>query len=420
MAEPTEDIPYEVDDFATPDEEDKTPDPDQAKKSVLEEISKELAKDIAENNSFDVINTPAGATAEQKIAAFDDIAIHKGLALYLKKYKIMIDNKLKELKQMSDTEDDFTKAFDGFGEDPTTVTPPATPPADPAKDDEGDKPKEDEDADKDKPTGDKPDGATESGEKESTPSDSNKPADSEEKPGDGKETQPTAPETPQPLTKDDVQEVVSNLLNTERNSSKELETTANEVLEAYYPDGLSNVLIDEKSGKELRTPADVVEASGGEMSTDEATQWLLNEQFKLDKQVDNIKSQAKDIAETTMNFKRDSVAAVAKYEPLFKAYPHLQQKVFDKLKKQIKVDEKKGVILSSPDVMEHYDDYLEPYQQAFEFGKGKPATNPPPKEEPPKPTAEDRMDEGGDGGQAPVDDPTDFSQQVKKELAKGI
>lgn len=323
---------------------------------------------------------------------------------------------------MADT-DDFDKAFDGFGDDPAPVTPPATPPVDPAKDEPADKPKEDEDGDKDKPTGDKPDGATEPSEEESTPSDSNKPDDSEEKPGDGKETPSDTPkpsENPAPLTKDDVQEVVSNLLNTERTSSKELDTTTNEVLEAYYPDGLSNVLIDEQSGKELRTPQDVVDASGGNMSTDEAAKWLLNEQFKLDKQVDGIKNQAKEIATTTLSFKRDAIAAVQKYEPLFKAYPFLQKKVYDQLMKQVKVDKDKGVVLSAPDVLEHYDFYLEPYQQAFELGKDKPATNPPVKEEPPKPTAEDRMDEGGDGGQTPPDDPTNFTQQVTKELAKGI
>lgn len=100
MAEPTEDIPYEVDDFATPDEDDKRPDPDQDKKSVLVDVSEELERDIALNSSFDVINLPANATPEQKIAAFDDMAIHKGLAIHLKKYKLMIDNKIKEISNV--------------------------------------------------------------------------------------------------------------------------------------------------------------------------------------------------------------------------------------------------------------------------------------------------------------------------------
>lgn len=98
MADPTEDIDYTVSDFATPDPEPtKSSDPDQPNKSVLIELSKELKKDIAENNSFTVIHLPVNATPEQKIAAFDEMAIHKGLALHLQKYKLMIDNKIKEL-----------------------------------------------------------------------------------------------------------------------------------------------------------------------------------------------------------------------------------------------------------------------------------------------------------------------------------
>ncbi len=309
---------------------------------------------------------------------------------------------------MSDTEDEFTKAFEGFGEDEAPATPPVTPPvADPPAPVE--EPKKDEEPPKAPET------------TPPTPIDEKK-EEAPAEPPKAPETPPAPVEAPQPLTRDDVTSIINNIRTDERASGKELENTTKEVMDAYYPEGLSNTLVDESSGKELRTPQDVVDASGGQMSTEEAAQWLLNEQYKLDKQVDSIKNQAKEIAETTVNFKRDSVTVLEKYAPLFTAYPHLQQKVFDKLMKQVKVDKERGVILSAPDVMEHYDDYLEPYQQAFEFGKGQPATNPtpPPGGTPPAPTAEDRMDISGDGGQAPVDDPNDFAQQVKKELAKGI
>lgn len=316
---------------------------------------------------------------------------------------------------MADIEDNFDEAFKGFGENPAPVTPPVTPPVEPpvvppvvAEPPKVDTPPAEEPK-KDEEPAEKP------GETPPAPA-----ADTE--PPKTPETPPAPVEAPQPLTKDDVKSVVSDLLNTERSSSKELETTTKEVLDAYYPEGLSNVLTDEKSGKELRTPADVVAASGDTMTIEEAAQWLMNEQYKLDTQVNKIKDDARVIAETTVNFKRDAINAVQKYEPLFKAYPQLQQKVYDKLMKQVRVDKEKGVILSAPDVMEYYDDYLEPYQQAFEFGKGKPATNPTPPAtpEPPKPSAEDRMDESGDGGTTPPNDPNDFAQQVTKELAKGI
>jgi hypothetical protein len=316
---------------------------------------------------------------------------------------------------MSDTEDEFSKAFEGFGEDEAPVTPPVTPPADPP----ADPPKEDAKPPVEEPKKDEEPAKT----PEKTPpaADDEKKKEEEPKPPETPETPPASTETPTPLTKDDVTAIISNLRNEERSSGKVLEDTTKQVLEAYYPEGLSNVLVDEKSGKELRTPQDVIDASGGEMSTEQATQWLMNEQFKLDKQVEGIKTQAKEIAETTVNFRRDAVAAVQKYEPLFKAYPNLQSKVYEKLMKQVKFDEKKGVILSAPDVLEHYDDYLEPYQQAFEYANNKPATNPTPDpNEPPKPTAEDRMDISGDGGATPPDDPNDFAQQVKKELSKPL
>lgn len=333
---------------------------------------------------------------------------------------------------MADTDVDaeFDKAFEGFGEEPKQPESPKDTPVAPA---DNNKPKEGEDdANKAQPT-DKPDDTTKPDDKGSAPADGDKPAGEtkdggdEGKPAtDGKEDKPTdsntqpASEEPKPLTKDDVTDIIRNIQTDERSSVRQLQETTNEVLEAYYPDGLSNVLVDQATGKELKTPQDVMEVS--DMDIEQATQWLMNEQYALDKDVAKIKDDAEKIAETTINFKRDSVAAIQKYEPLFKWQPTLQQKVFDLLMKNVRADEKKGVILSAPDVTDLYDTYLEPYQKAYEFATNTPATNPnPPAPEPPKPSADDRLDEGGDGGSSDdSDDPNDFAQQVSKELAKGM
>lgn len=310
---------------------------------------------------------------------------------------------------MPDLDDDgFDEAF-GVGEnlEPVVEVPKVEP-------------KEEEvDANKDKPADSEPKDPAEPNKEVDAPVDGN-PEDDKKEPVDAPE--PVEPAPAQPLTREDVAEVINDIRKEERYSGKELETTVQEVMDAYYPDGLSNVLTD-TTGKKLETPQDVVEASGGEMTMDQAASWLMNEQFKLDKQVETIKGQARQIAETTVKFKNDSMAVLKKYEPLFKWQPSLQKKVYDRLISQTKVDKDKGVILSSPDVMDHYDFYLEPYQQAFEFSQGKSATNPvetPAPPAPAKPTAEDRMDISGDGGPAPVNDPTDFAQQVEKELNKGI
>lgn len=311
-------------------------------------------------------------------------------------------------------DDDFDKAFEGFGEEPKQPETPAEAPK------EGEEPAAPVETPKEEPKPNEQPVETPKAEDDPKPGDAPK-KEEEPKPVETPEApkEPETPEAPQPLTKDDVTSIIRDLQTSERTSVKELETTTKDVMEAYYPEGLSHDLIDQNTGKVLKTPQDVVDASGGEMSIEQAAQWLMNEQFKLDKQIDEIESNAKKIAETTIAFKRDSVAAIEKYEPLFKAYPHLQKKVFDKLMQNVKADTEKGVILSAPDVMDHYDFYLEPYQQAFEFATKQPATNPvtPQQPEAPKPGVDDRLDDTGDAGATAVDDPNDFAQQVKKELA---
>ena len=328
---------------------------------------------------------------------------------------------------MADATDEFDKAFENFGEAPKQPESPKVEeqPAAPAPAAPAPAPAAPVTPPKEEP---KPDDKPVETPKEEEPA----------KPGDAPKTEegakppeapatppaPAATETPQPLTEESVKSIIQNIRAEERNTGKELETTTGEVLEAYYPEGLSNTLTTPE-GKELKTPADVVAASGGQMNMEEAAQWLMNEQYKLDTEVADIKNKATKIAETTINFKRDSVAALTKYEPLFKAYPMLQEKVFKKLMEGVKADTEKGVILQAPDVMGHYDFYLEPYQLAYEHATKQSATNPTPPAAPaapaaPTPGIEDRMDEGGDGGTSPVDDPSDFAQQVSKELAKGF
>ena len=311
-------------------------------------------------------------------------------------------------------EEEFDKAFEGFGEEKPEVTPavevPVVVPAPVVEPVE--EPKKDE----------TPVVEPVKEEVVTPPPVNEEPAKKEVEPVKTEEPA-TEPEVPTALTKDDVTSIINNIRTEERTSAKELENTTKEVMDAYYPDGLSNVLVDQASGKELRTPQDVVDASNDTMSTEDAAQWLINEQFKLDQDVARIKGDAAKIAETTVNFKRDSITAVQKYAPLFKQYPHLQAKVWDKLMKQVKIDKEKGVVLNAPDVTEHYDDYLEPYQLAYEHSNGTPATNPvvaPPAPVVPVPGAEDRMDVSGDAGPAPVNDPNDFAQQVTKALAEEI
>lgn len=101
--QPTEDEDYlisgEVDDFAIEDENEDAGVADEeqtAETKVIQEIRTYLKTAIAEHNTFDVIELQNNATPEQKIAAFDMMAIHKGLIMHLRNVQTIINNKVRE------------------------------------------------------------------------------------------------------------------------------------------------------------------------------------------------------------------------------------------------------------------------------------------------------------------------------------
>lgn len=313
-------------------------------------------------------------------------------------------------------EDDAKQFNDAFNDDPPKDEPPVEQPADPVEPPE--EPKTPEAKEEPKPVEEPPEEEKPKEAGEETPP---KEPETPETPEAPKEEEPE--EAPQPLTKDDVRSIITDLRSEERGSTQEIEAETESVIEAFYPQGLSNTLVDEKTGKEIKTPQDVVELSDNTMTIEEATKWMMNEQFRVDKQVSEIKNSARDIAELNLNFRKGGQRVIEKYQPLFKAYPQVQKKVYDRYTELVKTDKDKGFVLSAPDIEKFYDDFLEPYRMAYEHSQKQAATVPPAepaKPEPPKPTAQDRMDESGDaGGGGEVDDPNDFAQQVAKELKRG-
>jgi predicted phage-related endonuclease len=89
----TEDIPYEVSDFATSEDDNKAADPDQPNKSILKDIQKYLKEAIAEHSSVDMIDL----TEKAKMTPTQQIAVHKLVKNHLENIKSSIDNKIKEL-----------------------------------------------------------------------------------------------------------------------------------------------------------------------------------------------------------------------------------------------------------------------------------------------------------------------------------
>lgn len=88
-----------VDDFAIEDETDDIGIADEEQSvetKVIQEIRTYLKTAIIEHNTFDVIELANNATTEQKVAAFDMMAIHKGLIMHLRNVQTIINNKVRE------------------------------------------------------------------------------------------------------------------------------------------------------------------------------------------------------------------------------------------------------------------------------------------------------------------------------------
>ena len=293
------------------------------------------------------------------------------------------------------------------------------------KEPEGEKDAPSEDEKKpETPDGGEPKGEDDNaGEGKDDKSGEEKPNPDDKSDGEEKPEQP-----PTPLTKEDVQAAFREARDSERNSTKELEELTDEVVKKYYPEGLTNVLVDEKTGKELRTPQDVIDVTDGKMSHEEAWRWLNNEQQKLDQKVSQIKDQARNIAETNANFSTGIDRVLQKYKPVFEAFEKqgIQQKIYKAFMKQVRMDEGKELVLSSPDVEEFYDLVMEPYLLAYgnmQTSKAGQATQTPPPQQndapkipDSKPSIDDRLDESGDGGGNKNDeaDPNDANDSLNK------
>lgn len=252
----------------------------------------------------------------------------------------------------------------------------------------------------------------EEGKEPPVPAPEGEPENPEGEPEEGKDTPEPEEPAATPLTKEDILSAINDARSEERNSAREIDEATDKILEQYYPDGLSNVLVDGETGKKLQTPQDVVDASGGDMSIEEATKWLMNEQYKLDQNIARIKDDARNLAETNANFRSGVDRVLKKYKDVFEKFPQQQEKIYKAYMKQVKLDNEKDLVLAAPDVEEFYDLFMEPYVLAYgnmkaqepPQGQGSPSQQPgtpePDKPQIPdaKPSVDDRLDEPGDVG----------------------
>lgn len=94
----TEDIEYNsVDEFAIADEEKEADEEEQTTDTqMIKAVRKYLREEIIKSNTLDVLNLPQNATVSDKIAAYNEAAIHKGLVMHLRNLQQEINNIIKE------------------------------------------------------------------------------------------------------------------------------------------------------------------------------------------------------------------------------------------------------------------------------------------------------------------------------------
>lgn len=98
MANPTEDVPYFIDDFASPKDEIVSEDPDKDNLSVLVHVQKYLNKAIFLHNTLDSIDMEE----KEKLTPSEQMVANKRIVLHLRNVKSFIDDKVNKLKKQKE------------------------------------------------------------------------------------------------------------------------------------------------------------------------------------------------------------------------------------------------------------------------------------------------------------------------------
>ena len=208
--------------------------------------------------------------------------------------------------------------------------------------------------------------------------------------------EPEAPEVPEEkpsLSSEDIKKALREVEAEKASYTDEVKSTTKEVLESFYPEGIDRQLRD-KDGDPIKSIEDVMERidprTGENFTEERAASWLLEEQQKLNKQVEELEASAERVAEVNINLKKDAERVVEKYADVLKNNPKVAEKARALYENTLRKDPKTGITLEAPlDLIEFYDTFLEPYILAAE---NTPAPEPVVEPEKPKANPNDRAD----------------------------
>ena len=238
--------------------------------------------------------------------------------------------------------------------------------ADPVEEDEDDKPTDGgDDTPADSDAGEGADGADDADEEAGKPGDADDAAEDDgEKPAD----EAPADDEPEekPATREEIKAALRELDQEKQTASDTRSQLKNEVLETLYPEGIDRQLRD-ADGDPITGIEDLTKLinpkTNDYFTDEEAAQWLLGAQQKLNQDIEQMENYAYEVADTNLTLKEGTDYIQEKMGDVLAAFPEVADQLLEAYTATLVKDPKTGVIIKAPvDVVKFYSVALKPYQ----------------------------------------------------------
>jgi len=182
---------------------------------------------------------------------------------------------------------------------------------------------------------------------------------------------PKEPETPQFATKQDIKDAMAEYNQAQTAKIDHVNNLRDEIIQKYYPDGIDQTLRT-SDGTEIKTAQDIVDMgltkpNGEEYTYEEAAQWIMDQRQSISRNLDEIRDNATQVAETNQSLLDGMDRVRAEYGDLLATIPEINAQVTNAYLKTLTIDQERGVVTSAPvDMVDFYRMALAPYKQLSE------------------------------------------------------
>jgi len=168
-------------------------------------------------------------------------------------------------------------------------------------------------------------------------------------------------------TKDDIKEALREMEQEKELSAENRNELRSEVIKEMFPDGIDKKLYD-SAGDEIKGIDDVTKLinpkTGDYFTDEEAAQWLMDSNKKLNDDVAQLEAYADEIVDTNISLKDGADRVAELYGDVLEQFPEVADKLLDAYSRTLQKDEKTGIITKAPvDVVEFYAMALAPYKE---------------------------------------------------------